>query len=61
MKTKFVPDHEVLNRISERLFGYREASNAEIMDRIDWLLELEKLSESATTTAAEPSVEFCDE
>jgi hypothetical protein len=22
MKPKFVPDHEILNRISERLFGY---------------------------------------
>lgn len=48
-------DHEVLNRISERLFGYREASNKEIISKIDDLIRMEqtiKLDEAIKVKSA---------
>ena len=44
-----IPDHEILNRISERLFGYREGSNQQILQRIDELLKLEKTAKISRT------------
>jgi len=41
---------EFANQLSEQLFGYREASEQDMLDRVEYLIELERkntLSQSA--------------